>query len=318
MSGTCGQPTTGSYKQLTLPSFSVSKSPVPTLSEKVAEKLKQLIDASGSMEYVMTWKRHTTPSGRVIYRLRASARRTSGSGCSGWQSPIAGDSKSVKYRRDQGAKGRERPTNEGCLVGWPTARAEDSKSTGAHRGIADTLTSAARLTGWTTPTAHDVSPRGKNQKAKHGTKHGCADLNADVMLTGWPTPTARDRKNGKASQDTMDRNSRPLNKQVVQGLTGWQTPTKQDNCAVGPAEMEAIENWVEGTLPQTSIQRLRTQVHLGATLPSSSAATGKPAASLSLNPAFSRWLLGYPAAWDQASPGWLEWQKLQDAIASGG
>jgi len=33
----------------------------------------------------------------------------------------------------------------GEVVGWPTPRAEDSESTGAHRGAPDTMTSAARL-----------------------------------------------------------------------------------------------------------------------------------------------------------------------------
>jgi hypothetical protein len=37
---------------------------------------------------------------------------------------------------------------------------------------------------WTTPQAHDSTARSKGQKAKHGTKHGCADLNADANLSG--------------------------------------------------------------------------------------------------------------------------------------
>src|SRR5690606_37029127 len=44
--------------------------------------------------------------------------------------------------------------------------------------------------GWTTPQAHDGSPRGRGQKARHGTKHGCADLNRDAQMAGWPTPMA--------------------------------------------------------------------------------------------------------------------------------
>ncbi len=44
-----------------------------------------------------------------------------------------------------------------CL--WPTPRAEDSESSGAHRGTPDTLTSAARLTMdlWPTPTANEAT-----------------------------------------------------------------------------------------------------------------------------------------------------------------
>ena len=46
------------------------------------------------------------------------------------------------------------------------------------------------LKAWTTPQAHDSSPRGSGQKVKHGTAHGCADLNADARLASWPTPMA--------------------------------------------------------------------------------------------------------------------------------
>src|SRR5690606_1479281 len=53
--------------------------------------------------------------------------------------------------------------------------------------------------GWTTPQAHDGSPRGRGQKARHGTKHGCADLNRDAQMAGWRTPSGSDGEGG-----TMD------------------------------------------------------------------------------------------------------------------
>ena len=43
---------------------------------------------------------------------------------------------------------------------------------------------------FTTPQAHDPSPRGQGQKAKHGTKHGCADLNRDALSAGFPMETS--------------------------------------------------------------------------------------------------------------------------------
>jgi hypothetical protein len=33
-------------------------------------------------------------------------------------------------------------------------------------------------------------------------------------------------------------------------------------------------------------------------------------------PAFSRWLMGYPAAWDRASPNFENWREVQARIAS--
>ena len=62
-------------------------------------------------------------------------------------------------------------------------------------------TSGNDCSGWHTPQAHDSSPRGKGQKLRHGTKHGCGDLNADAQITGWATPAARDYKSESATDE---------------------------------------------------------------------------------------------------------------------
>ena len=48
------------------------------------------------------------------------------------------------------------------------------------------------LTAWHTTQAHDPNPRSEGQKAKHGTKHGCGDLNRDAALCvpGPATPSS--------------------------------------------------------------------------------------------------------------------------------
>ena len=99
------------------PLFSVS-SPSESLQSCLENKLRQAMDVSGSPEYELTWKRWDMSAGPQICALRASARRTSGKGSSGWPSPKAHD-----------ATGRS-PKN-------------------------DDLTSVVRLAGWDTPTARD-------------------------------------------------------------------------------------------------------------------------------------------------------------------
>ena len=153
------------------------------LSESLANRLKRRLGSGGSTEYSLTWRDSDTPAGRRFYLLRASGRRTSDTGC----------------------------------IGWPTARAEDSESTGAHRGTLDTLTSATRLAGWPTPRTPTGGPESAARKQELGrTESGGGDLASVAILSGWPPATTRDWRDGRASDATMDKNARPLNEVVQQ------------------------------------------------------------------------------------------------------
>jgi hypothetical protein len=61
------------------------------LSERLGQSLMKRLGECGSPEYLLTWSRLVTPAGRVLYRLRASAPRTSGSASSGWPTPLVND-----------------------------------------------------------------------------------------------------------------------------------------------------------------------------------------------------------------------------------
>ncbi len=211
------------------------------------------------------------------------------------------------------------------IAGWPTPTSEDSEATGSRpardgKSESHTLNSAAKLpvVGWTTPQAHDASPRGKGQKPKHGTAHGCADLNADVAKlpmvgwetpkasdgngarkddgkrglglntqAGWATPNARDYKSESAKPETQQgwfehSRGKNLSKEVLLTTESWATPVAAD--ARGSAGVGKPE------LPNQVLE-------LSGTTPDGSTAETTSGAASHLNPRFSLWLQGLPDVW---------------------
>lgn len=265
------------------------------LEQSLVSRLKRQLDGAGSTLFSLTWKRKATPAGRPYYQLAASARRTSGSDfgswptprtrddlpetaeawaerntatkaknpnlgavhkplnivaqLASWSTPMAGTPAQKGYN-EAGNTDSSRKTVE--LASWATPKAisggANSQREGRGAGGPD-LQEQARLVAWTTPQAHDISPRGKGQKVKHGTKHGCACLARDAELAAWPTPNAME--GGQTS-----RSGKRKGEKLMGGLVGPQSTGS-------PAQTER-----------------RGQ----------------------LNPAHSRWLMGYPAEWDACAP----------------
>lgn len=81
---------------------------------------------------------------------------------------------------------------------WPTPRAEDSESTGAHRGVADTLTSAVRL--FPTPDA-GMATRGAASNPETRRANG-RTVNLGDAVAYWPTPTVDGNYNRAGASPT--------------------------------------------------------------------------------------------------------------------
>ena len=127
----------------------------------LASRLAVALDANGSPEYVLTWKRQPMPSGPPICALRASARRTSDNGCSGWPTPEASR---VANRTDTTLSGDDRSTPN--KLGW-----------------------AASLAGWPTPMAGTPATDEYNEAGNTDSSRKTV-----ALVTGWPTPRAEERE----------------------------------------------------------------------------------------------------------------------------
>lgn len=131
------------------------------LSMSLANRLQAVTQTHGSTLYKLTWKEWDTPSGLCRLRQRASVRRTSESGPTGWPTPVANTNPQPETKR----------------------------------GLQH-VSGAARLTGWQTPVANDSTGSthcysGKNQD---GSPKVCLKLPGAALLAGWVTPTTRDWK----------------------------------------------------------------------------------------------------------------------------
>ena len=116
---------------------------------------------------------------------RNGSRRTEN-----WTTPTAGDSnasRSAAYSTESGRHAGRTLTDCVKQLNWPTARAEDSEQTGAHRGVPDTLTSAARA--WRTPDASIVSGGAQDVTDRAGHAIGLHD-----QVHSWPTPRESEHK----------------------------------------------------------------------------------------------------------------------------
>jgi hypothetical protein len=178
------------------PRGSISLSSV-ALQSSLANRLRVRLASLGSTLFRLTWKTRTTPSGRPICALRASAHRTSDSDSTSWPSPVLNDSKGSDYTYNQGRHDSISLKLGGAakLCSWPTDQARDGQHgssisrTGGRRRNLDDYAKLATHTHTHTHThtlAHDDCARLSNDIGRQGSaRQDWGPVTSSNLLNAW-------------------------------------------------------------------------------------------------------------------------------------
>jgi hypothetical protein len=213
--------------------------------------------------------------------------------------PNAGRFKADRETRDPDLSGNYRMDlhdQVGLLAGCSTPRATDGEKGGPNQ-TGGALPADAALAGWATPTAHEKARSEEFQRGR--------ELNAREALAGWATPAAQPANSTpenflRRKREAIERGATmgvclsDLQMQAVAWLAGWATPAARDHKSEEATEEFNEERWAHPRGKPLSAQALTAAS--GETPGSSTAATGSTA-GFRLNPLFSLWLMGFPAAW---------------------
>jgi len=260
------------------------------LSTSLANRLRLRLDMAGLTLFRQTWKAKATLSGRMYWEHTASAPRTGDNDCGSWPTPNLSDDNNSRCANPLEYSTHRLSRPNACsqladtaqalvLTARPSPKVSNTNGAGAHgEGGAD-LQTVALTSSWATPTTRDH---------KDGTGQSCQNVPVNALLgrqahlSSWPTPMA-----GTPSTESYNAAGSTDYERKVDALMGMRESVNSPKLGAWPtARAEDSSPYAAKNYPPG---------------PTSSGSPAETASPGQLNPAFSRWLQGYPVAWCQAA-----------------
>ena len=239
--------------------------------------------------------------GRAVAHANLSAQqaRAAGLTMSGIYGPTgSGSSHSARLQSSLVSRLRAALSTTGSTLYSLTWKAWDTpqgRSLSRLRASAPRISATAR-TGWVTPTSRDWKDSGADIKPRADGSARLDQLPRQANLAGWPTSMAgTPAQNGNNAAGNND-----SSRKTVAVLSGWGTPTATEPGGSAGRFVARKQDKVGGD----AVTMLAHQAQLigpARLMATGALLTGSDAAMESggqLNPAHSRWLMGYPHGWD--------------------
>ena len=187
----------------------IDSSASAALQSSLESRLMRRLDTAGSTLFNLTWRRKVTPLGRRYLERAVSARRTAGSDCTSWPSPVTtDDGASLDEAR---GKRRCQVSDAAKLAAWPSPNAIETsedlhtvlkrkatlRSSGEQQGGLMKLGTVAQLAAWPSPISQDSKHSGHAP-----TGPGLSEkLAYTSQLAAWPMPAERDWRSESATEE---------------------------------------------------------------------------------------------------------------------